>query len=346
MYKKTSYKISISITRNDLNKEKKDIEYYKNDTITKSDKVIFKDNIIEISGNRSNSINYETLLTSRNSTCYRHIVKSLLFVYFKYGTFEIEHIKIFNSKNELVKIYSKNDIDQLLEKRFQYDNIEIDLENLFSNKKHSFLTMNVLMNIIISSNNKKYKFDFIWKAFNALIRELSGKSKEYSMLEWLKTDMQNNHQDYPISLEFANKIDNEHLNKRQINLMIKNNYPKATTEKALNNLKSFFTTFTDHRICDVLKDRLPVIKHSISKEIDKKRYTDIILHLENQKSKNNVDILRLLINKYAYFLRCKYFHAERIPASFIIQNEQSNELDIISEPLLYICIDLVNKLSK
>jgi len=79
-----------------------------------------------------------------------------------------------------------------------------------------------------------------------------------------------------------------------------------------------------------------------------KEYSKIELHYNQcitTHIKKDSDVIRILILKHAYYLRCKYFHAEKIPTNFLINNSNQIELNRITEPLRLICKDLIeNKL--
>lgn len=125
--------------------------------------------------------------------------------------------------------------------------------------------------------------------------------------------------------------------------MICNNYPKDKTK----GLYEFLKSFTDYRIVKVLSENLSCKKNelnSINKFEEICEYYSKLLKYGCTKT-NDIDVIRFVILKYAYYLRCKYFHAEKIPANFLIENMSQNELNKITEPLSIICYDLfINRL--
>ena len=119
--------------------------------------------------------------------------------------------------------------------------------------------------------------------------------------------------------------------------MICNNFPKGNTQ----GLVSFFKDFKDIRVITTLKKVMNCKKNDLNSI---QEYNNIDSYFNSEIKSNTVkdtDIVRLIILKYAYYLRCKYFHAEKLPANFLINNANYNELLRISKPLSIICKDLL-----
>ncbi|MGI6687428.1 MAG: hypothetical protein ACOX6Y_03540 [Christensenellales bacterium] len=71
-------------------------------------------------------------------------------------------------------------------------------------------------------------------------------------------------------------------------------------------------------------------------ELGKDEYLNIALNYEyniNNVIEKPTDIVRLVILKYAYHLRCKRFHAEKLPTNFLINNRNLSELEHVVYPL-------------
>ena len=89
-------------------------------------------------------------------------------------------------------------------------------------------------------------------------------------------------------------------------------------------------------------------KYLITKKnkMEPKEYDNIKGYIDSEikkKNKKNTDVIRFIILKYGYYLRCKFFHGEQIPANFLIFNANLLELDRITEPLQLVCVDLLEK---
>ena len=319
-FKKVSYK----------NKEVKNITYYESKIKTYKDKCVFNGEIIEISGSRTTNINKESMETM-NSTIYRTVIKSLLYTYFTLGSFEIENIcvKVGREKNNYYNLIQNFKIS--LEEKYK----KIDVEKLFDDSlAKSNLVMEALMHIMQSIlYEKEFRFDNLWKCFNCLITKFSNKKTEQDKLKAIKESIDKHPNLYKNILDYAQTVDENYLNNRWITGMLVNNITNKT------NLMNLVTSFNDYRVISNLKKNINCLKKVMSEQ--ELSYCKNELECKTKKQKDG-DIARFLILKYAYFLRNKYFHAERIPTYFIVENRSHKELNEISEPLLLICIDLIN----
>lgn len=330
------FKINIVTTLDkeieDINKKvpyfchlKKDFEYY--------DSVSINKNMITISGSRTkNSYNMDILETV-NSTFYLSMTKALLYTYFSYGEFEINSIVVDQNNKELIR-YNKTDISQVFSAPRLLD---INCDKLFEAKTVSDHIANALMNLTMGFNNKDLLFDYTWKCFNVLIRSIFGKKTDFEMLKALRVDIESNSSVYTNILSFMDTCTDDYISKCRINSMICNNYPKGSTKGLIDFLKSF----DDSRVIRILQEKIKCKTQDL-KSINK---LDEILSYYSIKlatpCKKDSDLVRFIILKYCYFLRCKYFHGEKMPSNFIIKNMNFGELERMTEPLLLICKDLI-----
>ncbi|MGI6692041.1 MAG: hypothetical protein ACOX63_14545 [Christensenellales bacterium] len=333
----STFKIDIAIDKNFFNKkEKRELIYYSRKDNNYLDSVSFYRKHVSISGSRTHEINKIDLLETTNSTYYADIIKSLLYVYYEKGCFEVESIVVYVD-DELLVSYRKNKIKQ----EFSYESlIDINSQKLFADKKISDIVMNSLMNLTLASSNKDLQFDYSWKCFNTLISKIFDERTEQNKLKKLRRDLEADYSKYPNISSFIPVMDVNYMNSCHINDMINNNYPKGST----GNLVSFFKSFKDYRVSEVLKDKMKCKKDDLN---DIGKYDEIDSYYNNNiqnKVEKETDIIRLVILKYAYYLRCKYFHGEKIPSNFLISNMNQIELDRISIPLRIICKDLLENI--
>ncbi len=326
-----------NIFKSEINKS---IIYYSRDT-DYSDNVLFQNNKIIIDGSRTKKINNSNILETPNSTYYSAIVKSLLFTYYSTEIqFEINNISILVN-NLLKKEYPNAKIEQVFKQKIPDELSIINSNKLFDNKKNSDIMMNALMNLTLSFHLPNLKFDYTWKCFNGLIRDIFKEKKEFNMLKDLRQDIESNTNLYTNILNFFKNIDHSYIDACFINGMICNNYPKGST----NGLVDFLIDFNDTRVIKVLKDKMKCKKNDLT-SINK--FQEIETYYANKLKTpctKDSDIIRIIILKYAYYLRCKFFHAEKLPPNFLIDNMNQQELNRISIPLSIICKDLLeNKL--
>lgn len=324
----------VTILNKDLFKTKltKEIEYFDRDSNFK-DAVTFENKKITLSGSRSRRITNNNILESTNSSFYNCLIKALLFAYFETDCFEVESIAIYIDETKK-RIYNKTEIEQVFSNEKLENVIPI---KLFSNKKTSDVMMKSLMNLTLSFDNGGLRFDYTWKCFNALISKIFNKKKDFDMLKELRRSLEDSPNLYPNIILFASKIDQSYLNDCFLNAMICNNYPKGNSK----GLIKFCKDIKDARVLAVLKEKTKC-KNKEIKSINE----DVKLneYFENGIKANIVkdtDVVRLIILKYAYYLRCKYFHGEKSPANFLIRGANYDELLRISKPLTVICKDLI-----
>lgn len=319
----------------------KPVVYFERDGEIFEDDIEFQDNLIIATGSRSSKIGQKGILETKKSTYYSLIVKGLLFVYFECKkSFEIDRIivRIDNieteeyEKGEITQVFSKDPSTEIENKRHSLD---IKCSKMFSNnKKISDLMMISLMNLTLSYYDSNSSFDYVWKCFNALIREAFNKSRDFEMLKALWDDLEKSEDKYGNILSFASNIDIDYLRDCFLRDMI-NNEQKRKPDK----LAELFEGFEDYRVCTVLQD----LKDN-KELIESERYSDITSSYEysiDNMIEKSVDVVRLVVLKYAYYLRCAYFHAEEKPSNFLIKNKSSYELNRISYPLSLMCKDLL-----
>lgn len=170
--------------------------------------------------------------------------------------------------------------------------------------------------------------------------------KEFEMLKSLRADIENNSSNYERSLKKAENVTQEELSKRWINSMINNNIAKVSKNESIKAVK-LLLSFEDERVNKLMLEKMNCKKKVLQKDNKFEFIQSELTKKADKKFKNNSDVIRLLILKYAYYLRNKYFHAERIPAIFLIETSNKKELEYMSEFILAINLDLIsNKLRK
>lgn len=327
----------VTILNKDLFKTKltKEIEYFDRDSNFK-DAVTFENKKITLSGSRSRRITNNNILESTNSSFYNCLTKALLFAYFENDSFKVESITIYIDETKK-KSYGEDEIEQV----FTSENlVKINPIKLLSNKKTSDVTMKSLMNLTLSFGNKGLRFDYTWKCFNALISNVFNTKGDFECLKKLRHSLEDSPYLYPNIISFSRNVDQRYLNNCFLNAMICNNYPKGSSK----GLIDFCKDFKDARVLAVLKEKTKCKNkelNSTNEAVKLKKY------FENGIKANVVkdtDVVRLIILKYAYYLRCKYFHGEKSPANFLIRGTNYAELLRISEPLALICKDLIENI--
>jgi hypothetical protein len=324
----------VTILNKDLFKTKltKEIEYFDRDSNFK-DAVTFENKKITLSGSRSRRITNNNILETTNSSFYNCLIKALLFAYFEKDCFKVESIAIYINKTKK-RIYSKNEIGQV----FSNEKLEnVNPIKLFSNKKTSDVMMKSLMNLTLSFGNGGLRFDYTWKCFNVLISKVFNKKKDFDMLKELRHSLEDSPNLYPNIISFSRNIDQSYLNDCFLNAMICNNYPEGSSK----GLIEFCKDIEDARVLAVLKEKTKCKNKEIKSINEDVKLNKYFANGIKANIVKDTDVVRLIILKYAYYLRCKYFHGEKTPANFLIRGTNYAELLRISEPLALICKDLI-----
>lgn len=325
----------------EIRKEK--IYYYKEfyDSIT------FSENRILITGNRSNRINIHTAFESKNSNYLYEMTLALIYTYFLYNNFEVLKIKISTKhRSKSDEEIKELDITQRFTKKLDQLHLleEKSLQRLFdptSKSKRLIIALSHLT-LGLSTENQSSAFDNLWKCFNVLMREVTNKSKDSEMLKDLKIKIENSPEKFPKSIQFANNLTKDELEVIAINELIENIYPNIKKEKKFLEMKKhMLLAFEDSRICELLIGRINRKKKDFTLYDPNNEIRALLDKRVLTRTKNNTDIIRLLILKYAYYLRCKYFHGEKSPQNFLMLNFDTNQLDFIHEPLLNIIYDVI-----
>ncbi len=294
--------------------------------------------MIVIHGSRSKLIN--DFLETKNSTFYKALIKSLIFTYIKLGQFEINNILISKNNSPFESIKFTQEFSNSL---YAKEISRINTDTLFDKNLHiSDVFMNSMMNLIHSAKYSATQFESSWKALNNIGRYLEpNKSiRDFDFLKNIRKLMECHPEIFSNSLSFASGIEEAYLNERWLIAWINDRY---NTPKQIEDLYNIINEFDDSRVLSILKEKIICKRNSIpdfenfNKQIERK--------IENGV-KNDIDIIRLLVLKYGYFLRNKYFHAERPPANFLIQTTNFEELNIISRPITFLTIDLFSFLNQ
>lgn len=268
-----------------------------------------------------------------------------MYTYFVNNSFTINSISI-NCSDKTYELPTEN-IQQRFKKTLDQNEILAcdTLHSLFENAgiSHKLNTALSYLVIGLETNENVGSFDNLWRSFNGLAKMATSKSKDSEVLRELRDVIEQKYDEFELLNEFAGKLTTDYLEKRYISEYIKNEYKDIKNLCGFNRMKEhMLLSFTDFRVCTVIIQRMNCKKrelklydpnNNIDKELDKR-----ILN----RNVDNFDVVRLLILKYSYFLRCKYFHGEKIPENFLVNTIESKELTYMSIPLKLMIFDILN----
>ncbi|MCR5349688.1 MAG: hypothetical protein K6E20_01710 [Acholeplasmatales bacterium] len=311
---------------------------------TKYDEITISDREIIIEGERSNKVSFEDFKFNQNNGIHKQFLKSLLYLYFTRGNcFKIKKITFEQgTKNIESSTIFKDDLNQLFIKPLNHKINSSVCERVFnyysSNSQNKFF--NALSLFVIGLNNQD-DFDPFWKAFNSIYNAISSKNQEKDKIKDARMFIENNWDRMILCESRCNTITKDYIRNFSVREFIFSEFKKnANGSKEYSNM---VCSFTDKRIIELFDD----IKSYKNDLLLAHGYlNDVNNHISNLIVHNilkNSDIIRFLILKYAYYLRCKYFHAEKACANFVVKNtnDEKNLVNITSllKTLLY---DLLN----
>lgn len=130
--------------------------------------------------------------------------------------------------------------------------------------------------------------------------------KEFEMLKSLRADIENNSSNYERSLKKAENVTQEELSKRWINSMINNNIAKGSKNESSKTVK-LLLSFEDERVNKLMLEKMNCKKKVLQKDNKFEFIQSELTKKADKKFKNNSDVIRLLILKYAYYLKKNIF---------------------------------------
>lgn len=297
------------------------------------------DGIILITGHRSSAVGLEQILFNPSSTLYFQIIKALSFYYLCSGS-PITLCKM-ELLSDIGSTETETDFLQPFKKKLEAHQImtvsQMQKLFLFERKVQLFLTS--LTYYIKATQDSS--FELYWRSFNSLYSIISPSDKDFDKLCNIRLFVEQNRINFSSTLTYISSDTAQDIRKLRIREYILNNWPSTS----LNQTKSYVETikrFSDMRIISVFKDTLPyridaVKKHGLDGDINH--------HIAQCQALNQTDDVELLcfyVLKYAYFIRNKYFHAEKAQPFFILKKtSETEEMAKISSIFEYFLADLI-----
>ncbi|MTI84954.1 MAG: hypothetical protein FH756_13935 [Firmicutes bacterium] len=285
-------------------------------------------------------------LTNCNSTVYQQITKCISFAYAVTDRdISIEKITIQKYHNEkLIKNYEeKQEINQPIDFKSFKDRhfIGKDLEPMFvdfTKAKTVTIALTFLLKGLYESTEGN-KFENYWKSFNNLYSYMSGEDKENKKLYFMRRLIESNKCKFNLTLKIIDSHEALDIRKLRLREMVLNDFPGPNNTVAF---KEFILRYKDKRLNQIFSEILPYRKDLLKNE---NLYTIVESHINQHKNggiKNNNDLLCFYILKYSYFIRNKYFHAEKLSPSFnLVKNNEIKELSFLNEVFELFLKDLI-----
>ena len=301
------------------------------------DNVKITDGVICISGHRSSPFDLKKILYNNTSTIYSQITKTLSFYYLCTGvSMSITKMELSSNNNS---IESETDFLQPFGKMLEPWQIisPNDLQNLFAfhGKEQLLLTCVIYYINAIQSDS----FEQYWKSFNSLYNIVEPNGKDFDKLCAVRKFIENNSGKFTNTLKFIAPDRAEDIRGLRIREFILNDWPTENHTKAYADA---ILRFSDVRIAEMFEETLPYRMAYLRKNSLDCAVQNHIAQCKVQNKTNDVELLCFYVLKYSYFIRNKYFHAEKAIPHFILkETAEIKELGKISEIFKYMIADFI-----
>ncbi|WP_160725013.1 hypothetical protein [Bacillus sp. USDA818B3_A] len=313
----------------------------------KSDDISITNKKIQLICERSSEKELSKILTDYNSTINIQLSKAISFlsaINEEITTIESIVIKkydrgIFKDSYEHVSI--NQPVPKQIQKELLFNKDTLDV--LFDGSKKSFTILIAISYWIkaVTAQQPGECYDRLWTGFNSLYSYLSPtKNREIDKLAEVRNFILNNESFFQTSTNIFDTFDDKKIRELQWRNLILNDHENY------NNTESFYffiKRYTDFRINQVFKQTLVYRKDFLASH---NLLNDTVNHIENNikmGNKKNSELLAFYTLKYAYFIRNKYFHGEKIDPTFhLVKNDDINELDLINNILTIFLKELIS----
>lgn len=311
---------------------------------TSFDKVNISANKIEIELDRKKQKDIENILLNQNSTFCKQINKCMAFIYATSSTnIKIEDIEIYEYNQRKIRPYKYKNINNpiiLNKEKIKFTNTE--LIKIFSNEIEKSESMTISLIFLLkgmTTNQQGEKFENYWKSFNSLYTFISKKKKENEKLYFMKNFICLNISRFKQTLNLLDIHTKNDIRSIRIRDLILNEFPSI---KDTEKFKYFILRYTDYRMNEMFNEILPYRIDNLTREGMDTEVNEHIQKYIQLGKKENSDLLCFYILRYSYYLRNKYFHAEKLTPTFnFIKNNENIELDKINELLEMFLYELI-----
>lgn len=311
----------------------------------KSDTITINDKEIIIKGERSNRISFDDFKYNQNNLIHRQFLKALLYLYFTRGNcFSIKKIIFEQGKKKIeTKEIVKEELNHFFTKPIDSNHLlnKVICGRIFdycsTNKVNNYL--HALSWFVVGLNDNK--FDSYWKSINSIYRTISTKNTEKDQLADLKSFLINNWNRMSYSNSYFSTITKDYIRSLSIREYVFSEFKKD--ENGYKAYHKMVCSFRDKRIVDLFNDIKSYKEDGLRTYNLENTVNTHIAQMISQNTIVNYDVVRFLILKYGYYLRCKYFHAEKDYANLVVKETMDiGNLEKITNCLKILLYDLLN----
>ncbi|EMJ5018096.1 TPA: hypothetical protein ACHV3G_003317 [Klebsiella pneumoniae] len=316
------------------------------------DTLEINENTITISGDRSDKPNFDEIFINNQSEIYFQIVKSYIYYCISNDSIcDILEIRCYNKNNILEKKYTRSGIRNL---RARHNTSSLKMINkakaavIFDATTDStkyFYAMTTLVRSICSDDNNDI-FEKLWKSYNSIYRSLSTKKQEWQCLEDMGRLMVTTPTQFPLAIDVVRNLTSADISDSiRWRKMLENKFiTRGGQNNRESNFSAFLTKYNDFRLNELALNSINIEKNFW---VDQNLKTATSTAIQNKIAANathHAELVDVLCNNYAYFLRNKTLHGEQADHSFrfIPDNKEEKSLKFTSKILFAVVCDLIN----
>ncbi|MCM7169121.1 hypothetical protein [Enterobacter quasiroggenkampii] len=316
------------------------------------DTLEMENNVITISGDRSDKPVFNEIFTNNQSEIYFQIIKSYIYYCISNGIIpDILEIRCYNKDHVLEKKYTRRSIRNL---KPQKDARQ--LKNIIKTKaavifkatpeSNKYLyAMTTLIRSMCSDDNNDI-FEKLWKSYNSIYRVLSSQASEAACLADMGGRMITRVVQFPLSVDVVKTLSSIDItNSTRWRRMLEYKYiTKCKPQNRENYLSAFLTKYSDTRLNEIALLNMDLEKKSWT---NSNLQTTTLTTIQNNittRTINNGEVIDALCNYYAYYLRNNTLHGDQADHSFrfIPDNKEERTLKFTSSILFAVVCDLIN----
>lgn len=323
---------------------------------TFGDSFIFKTKEICIIASRSSIYDGNAILNNTSNSIYQQISKALLYCYaINLSSLQLTSISItrktLRKEEEVVTLRYDKKTQPL------HGNIitpiifnEANLATLLQEDDKAENLKNVLSHWLkgMSSADRYYKFERLWRAFEQLSfygNRASADNSDFKALRKMRNFFIGNPHYFTHTKNLLSTMSYDELRKFQWRKLILNNYPRGGKRGVYEGYQNYFVLAnTDYRIINLLDETLVLRQSELNQYGFIANIQNHITYYKRHQQTDDMQLAALLCCKYSYFLRNKMFHGEMVDVtfSFIPNNNDDVLIDELNKILGIVTSELIN----
>ncbi|MBX9988050.1 hypothetical protein [Priestia aryabhattai] len=317
---------------------------------TSKDKIKITDTEIIIDAKRSKRSEPEDIMKNTESTIFNQIKKGLVYYCALTGNkkkiSKVEFTLNKGNPGESNKIFEKsklkNPLDNEINKNLQFKSEALNI--IFEEDAKARMLLNSLSYWLkaMSATDEGSRFEKLWRSFNAIYTYISipltRETNEKKKLIEVRKFIAKNSSFFPMSIGYFQSYNATTLRDIRWKELVYSQYQPGK----IAEFKGLILRYKDSRMNEVFEMILPYRRKNLSSK-DLKEIEDHIEKKKTAKKTCDLELLLFHVFNYMYFLRNKYFHAEKFDTTMnILANDEHKELAIMNDILSLFIVELIN----